>query len=227
MINGKKCILIADDEAKMVRALGDLFIANGFSVICAQDGNEAIDNFIKHSTVIDIVLLDVMMPNADGFEVADEIRNSASLVPIIMLTARSQEYDQLKGFACGVDDYISKPFSPSVLLARVDALLRRVGKTDRTEITVGDLTINTLQRSVFVCGEGIEIKRREYDLLYFLVTNKSMIFTREQLLNNIWGYDYDGSFRTVDTHIKQLRNKLGKASSYIKTIHCVGYQFDV
>lgn len=211
----------------MVRALKDLLVANGFAVVCAYDGEQALEEFTKHSTEIDLILLDVMMPKIDGFDVANEIRKSKSLVPIIMLTARGEEYDQLKGFRSGADDYISKPFSQSILLARIDALLRRVGKNADSEIKVGTLKINTSQRTVYVDGDEINLTHREYDLLYFLVINKSIIFTREQILNNIWGFNYEGSARTVDTHIKQLRIKLGEKAPYIKTIHCVGYQFEV
>ncbi|MDO4364206.1 MAG: response regulator transcription factor [Clostridia bacterium] len=226
MFEKKHCILIADDEQKMVRALTDLFSAKGYRVIPAYDGEEALDKYLEHSTEIDLLLLDVMMPKLDGFEVVREIRDTQSLVPIIMLTARGEEYDQLKGFSYGVDDYISKPFSPLVLLARVESVLRRVGKDVQSRITVGCLSVDSSNRRAFVDGEEIELTRREYDLLFFLVTNKSIIFTREQLLNNVWGFDYEGSLRTVDTHIKQLRMKLGKAGEYIKTVHCIGYQFE-
>lgn len=226
MFEKKHCILIADDEQKMVRALTDLFSAKGYRVIPAYDGEETLDKYLEHSTEIDLLLLDVMMPKLDGFEVVREIRDTQSLVPIIMLTARGEEYDQLKGFSYGVDDYISKPFSPLVLLARVESVLRRVGKDVQSRITVGCLSVDSSNRRAFVDGEEIELTRREYDLLFFLVTNKSIIFTREQLLNNVWGFDYEGSLRTVDTHIKQLRMKLGKAGEYIKTVHCIGYQFE-
>ena len=226
MFEKKHCILIADDEQKMVRALTDLFSAKGYRVIPAYDGEEALDKYLEHSTEIDLLLLDVMMPKLDGFEVVREIRDTQSLVPIIMLTARGEEYDQLKGFSYGADDYISKPFSPLVLLARVESVLRRVGKDVQSQITVGKLSVDSSNRRAFVDGEEIELTRREYDLLFFLVTNKSIIFTREQLLNNVWGFDYEGSLRTVDTHIKQLRMKLGEAGEYIKTVHCIGYQFE-
>lgn len=226
MFEKKHCILIADDEQKMVRALTDLFTAKGYRVIQAYDGEQALDKYLEHSTEVDLLLLDVMMPKLDGFEVVREIRNTQSLVPIIMLTARGEEYDQLKGFSYGADDYVSKPFSPLVLLARVETVLRRVGKDVQSKITVGKLNIDSSNRRVFVDENEIELTRREYDLLFFLVTNKSIIFTREQLLNNVWGFDYEGSARTVDTHIKQLRMKLGDAGEYIKTVHCIGYQFE-
>lgn len=227
MLNDKKCILVADDEQTIVRALKDLLVAKGYEILCAYDGEEAVEQFVKNSTNIDLILLDVMMPKLDGYGVVSEIRKAKSLVPVIMLTARSEEYDELNAFNSGVDDYITKPFSPSVLLARIDAILRRVGKDNSSEIEVGNLKILSNHRSVFVDGEEISLTHREYDLLYFLVINKSIAFSRERLLNNIWGYNYDGSARTVDTHIKQLRTKLGNKAPYIKTIHCVGYQFEV
>lgn len=227
MKNDKKCILIADDEQIMVRALKDLLVANNFEIISAYDGEQAMEEFVAHSTEIDLILLDIMMPKMDGYDVATEIRKSKSLVPIIMLTARSEEYDQLKGFGAGVDDYISKPFSPSILLARIDALLRRVGKNRDSEINIGTLRIVPAQRAVYVEGKEISLTHREYDLLYFLVINKSIIFSRERILNNIWGFNYEGSARTVDTHIKQLRIKLTDKAPYIKTVHCIGYQFEV
>ncbi|MCC8073033.1 MAG: response regulator transcription factor [Clostridiales bacterium] len=227
MIDNKRCILIVDDEVKMVRALRDFFKANKFHVLEAYDGGEALDMYYEYNTKIDIMLLDVMMPVQDGFSVLKELRDQACLVPIIMLTAKGEEYDQLKGFHCGADDYISKPFSPSLLLARVEAVLRRFGKAATDEITAGALTINTGKRIVSVDGNDLDLTRREYELLLYLVVNESMTFSREQLLDNVWGYDFDGSIRTVDTHIKQLRVKLAPHSDYIKTIHCVGYQFSV
>ena len=227
LVSNKRCILIADDEPKMVRALKDLFSARNFFVIEAYDGSEALEKFSLSDSKADIVLLDVMMPEMSGFEVAMKIRNSGSLVPIIMLTARGEEYDQLQGFNSGADDYISKPFSPSVLLARVEALLRRVGKSAADEINAGALCIKSSSHTAYVNGEEINLTRREFDLLYFLAVNKHLIFTREQLLDNVWGFDYEGSPRTVDTHIKQLRIKLCECAPYIKTVHCVGYQFEV
>ncbi len=227
MLDNKRCILIVDDEIKMVRALKDFFKANGFYVLEAYDGGEALDIYYEYNTKIDIMILDVMMPVQDGFSVLKELRDNVCLVPIVMLTARGEEYDQLKGFRCGADDYIQKPFSPSLLLARVNAVLRRFGKASSDEIIAGELTINTSKRTVCLSKKEIELTRREYELLLYLVVNKSITFSREQLLNNVWGYDFEGSIRTVDTHIKQLRIKLGTCADYIKTIHCVGYQFEV
>ena len=227
MKNNKKCILIADDETKMVRALKDYFRAKEFFVLEAYNGAEALDIFYENSMSIDVILLDIMMPMKDGLTVLKEIREKYPLIPIILLTAKGEEYDQLSGFAIGADDYVTKPFSPSLLLARVEAALRRFWKTTQTEIIIGNLLINTANRSVLLEGNPVSLTRREYDLLYFFAMNRSIVLSREQLLDNVWGYDFEGGHRTVDTHIRQLRTKLGKYADYIRTIHCVGYQFEV
>ncbi|MGN1444082.1 MAG: response regulator transcription factor, partial [Acutalibacteraceae bacterium] len=193
----------------------------------ASDGEQALEVFCEYNTQIDIVLLDIMMPGKDGLSVLDEIRNSFSLVPVILLTAKGEEYDQLSGFSKGADDYITKPFSPSLLLARVEAVLRRFGKSTEKDIVVGNFVICAATRTVLSDGKALELTRREYDLLYFLAVNRSQTFSREQLLDNVWGYDFEGGSRTVDTHIRQLRTKLGKYADCIRTIHCVGYQFEV
>lgn len=227
MIDNKRCILIADDEPKMVRALRDFFKANGFCVLEAKNGIEAFDVFCAHTNEIDIILLDVMMPEQDGLTTLKEIRGASSLIPVILLTAKGEEYDQLSGFSSGADDYITKPFSPSLLMARVEAVLRRFGKDAQKDIVAGELTVNAMTRTVCLSGKELDLTRREYDLLYYLIVNRSLTFSREQLLNNVWGYDFEGGYRTVDTHIRQLRNKLGACADYIKTVHCVGYQFEV
>lgn len=227
MIENKRCILIADDEPKMIRALRDYFKANGFYVLQANDGQEALDIFCENSNVIDIILLDVMMPRQDGLTTLEQIRSSSPLIPVILLTAKGGEYDQLSGFSVGADDYITKPFSPSILMARVEAVLRRFGKDKQNDTAAGKLSINTATRTVLLSGIELDLTRREYDLLYYLMLNRSLIFSREQLLNNVWGYDFEGGNRTVDTHIRQLRCKLGECADYIKTVHCVGYQFEV
>ena len=227
MIDNRRCILIADDEPKMVRALRDFFRANGFCVLEAKNGIEAFDVFCAHTNEIDIILLDVMMPEQDGLTTLKEIREASSLIPVILLTAKGEEYDQLSGFSSGADDYITKPFSPSLLMARVEAVLRRFGKDAQKDIVAGELTVNAMTRTVYLSGKELDLTRREYDLLYYLIVNRSLTFSREQLLNNVWGYDFEGGYRTVDTHIRQLRNKLGICADYIKTVHCVGYQFEV
>jgi len=227
MIDNKRCVLIADDEPKMVRALRDFFRANGFCVLEAKNGIEAFDVFCAHTNEIDIILLDVMMPEQDGLTTLKDIREASSLIPVILLTAKGEEYDQLSGFSSGADDYITKPFSPSLLMARVEAVLRRFGKDAQKDIVAGELTVNAMTRTVCLSGKELDLTRREYDLLYYLIVNRSLTFSREQLLNNVWGYDFEGGYRTVDTHIRQLRNKLGVCADYIKTVHCVGYQFEV
>ena len=227
MIDNKRCILIADDEPKMVRALRDFFKANGFCVLEAKNGIEAFEVFCAHTNEIDIILLDVMMPEQDGLTTLKEIREASSLIPVILLTAKGEEYDQLSGFSSGADDYITKPFSPSLLMARVEAVLRRFGKDAQKDIVAGELTVNAMTRTVYLSGKELDLTRREYDLLYYLIVNRSLTFSRKQLLNNVWGYDFEGGYRTVDTHIRQLRNKLGECADYIKTVHCVGYQFEV
>lgn len=226
IIDNKRCILIADDEPKMVRALRDFFRANGFCVLEAKNGIEAFDVFCAHTNEIDIILLDVMMPEQDGLTTLREIREASSLIPAILLTAKGEEYDQLSGFSSGADDYITKPFSPSLLMARVEAVLRRFGKDGQKDIVAGEITVNSMTRTVCLSGKELDLTRREYDLLYYLIVNRSLSFSREQLLNNVWGYGFDGGYRTVDTHIRQLRNKLGVCADYIKTVHCVGYQFE-
>ncbi len=193
----------------------------------AKDGIEALDVFCENSNIIDMILLDVMMPRQDGLTTLKQIRESSSLTPVILLTAKGEEYDQLSGFFCGADDYITKPFSPSLLMARVEAVLRRFGKDTQNDIVAGLLSINATTRTVYLSGKELELTRREYDLLYYLMVNRKLTFSREQLLNNVWGYDFEGGNRTVDAHIRQLRNKLGNCADYIKTVHCVGYQFEV
>lgn len=227
MIDSQKCVLIIDDEVKMTRALTDFFKANNYFVLEAHDGESALSIFYEYGNQIDIILLDVMLPKVDGFSVLEEIRSASPFLPVIMLTAKTEECDQLRGFAKGADDYVTKPFSPTLLLARTEAALRRFGKQTQREISIGEIIIRPMERTVVLDSEILELTRREYDLLYFLVINKSLPFTREQLLNHVWGYDFEGSLRTVDTHIRQLRAKFGKYADYIKTIHCVGYQFEV
>ena len=227
MIDNKRCVLISDDEPKMVRALRDFFKATGFCVLEAKDGIEAFDVFCENSNLIDVVLLDVMMPRQDGLTTLKQIRESASLTPVILLTAKGEEYDQLNGFSYGADDYITKPFSPSLLLARVEAVLRRFGKDTQNDIKAGELSIKAATRTVCLSNEVLELTRREYDLLYYLLINRNLTFSREQLLNSVWGYDFEGGLRTVDTHIRQLRTKLGKCADYIKSVHCIGYRFEV
>ncbi len=226
MILGKRCILVVDDEAKIVRALKDFLSLKGFAVRTAADGVQALEEYYANNTEIDLILLDVMMPQRDGFSVLAELRQDGASVPVIMLTARGQEYDQLKGFEQGADDYVQKPFSLSVLHARIEAILKRAGKADQPEIIKGHLKLNAMERTVYEDDELIELTKREFDLLQFFLSNTSRVFTREQLLNSVWGYDFYGDVRTVDTHVKQLRIKLKKSAEYIKTLHRIGYKFE-
>ena len=226
MFQDKRCLLIVDDEARIRRALYDFFTASGFYVLEAADGEEALDLFYKNNTRVDLVLLDVMMPRLDGFSMLKELRET-SLVPVIMLTAKGEEYDQIAGFVQGADDYVSKPFSPSLLLLRVEALLKRVGKDGEQGLDLGPLQLNLLKRTAFLQETPLSLTRREFDLLTYFIMNRNITITREQLLNAVWGYDFDGDIRTVDTHIKQLRLKLGECGAWIKTVYRVGYCFEV
>lgn len=225
MLNDKPCILIVDDEAKIVRALGDYFKANRFEVISAYDGEEAVNIYYENFNSVDIIILDVMMPKLNGFDVLKELRENGQLVPIIMLTAKSEEYDQIKGLTFGADDYISKPISPTLLLARTEAVLRRVGKVHANDIVSGDITLSQSNRSVTDCGKLIDLTKKEFDLLCYLMQNSKITLSRDRILDYVWGYDYEGDTRTVDTHIKQLRAKL-ESGERIKTVYKVGYKFE-
>ncbi|MHC1748543.1 MAG: response regulator transcription factor [Cellulosilyticaceae bacterium] len=225
MKSGNNTILIAEDEMRIRRMLSDFFKSNGYAVLEAQDGQEALDIFYRQMSKIDLILLDVMMPYKNGFDVLKEIRE-ASLVPVIMLTAKSEEYDQLNGFKKGADDYIAKPFSPTLLLARVEAVLKRTGKNKDAPIIVGSIMIDYRKQVVECEGCALDLTPKEYDLLSYLVQNQEIVVSRESILNQVWNYDYIGDVRTVDTHIKQLRAKLGKKGQYIKTVHGRGYRFE-
>lgn len=227
MIENKRCILIVDDEVRMVRGLKDFLTANQFYVLEAYDGEEALSVYYNYNTQIDLMLLDVMMPKLSGFEVLADLRDNGSMVPIVMLTARGEEYDQLQGFRQGADDYMVKPFSPSLLLAHIESILRRMGKDGTDEIVVAGIRLHPVKRFCFVDKRKVDLTKREFDLLYFLLLNESITFTREQLLNGVWGYEFEGDIRTVDTHVKQLRIKLQEKASFIQTVHKVGYRFEV
>lgn len=226
MIGNKKAILIVDDETRIVRVLADYLTASGYAVFEAYDGEEALDVFAAHNTEIDLIFLDVMMPKLDGTEVLEQIRKT-SLVPVIFLTAKGTEYDQVRGFQTGADDYIVKPFSQSVLVLRIEAIMNRVGKAEHRLLEVGPLQLNQTNRSVQLGDKSLELTRREFDLLAFFMLNTGQILSREQLLNGVWGYDFAGELRTVDTHVKQLRSKLGKEYPLLKTIFGIGYRMEV
>ena len=218
-------ILVVDDEARMRKLVKDFLIKSKFDVLEAGDGEEAVDKFYENKDVA-LIILDVMMPKMDGWEVVREIRKY-SQVPIIMLTAKSDEKDELLGFELGVDEYISKPFSPKILVARVEAILRRTNQLDDGDIEVGGIYINQSAHEVKIDGEPIELSFKEFELLTYFVTNQGVALSRERILNNVWNYDYFGDARTIDTHVKKLRSKLGKKGEYIKTVWGMGYKFEV
>ena len=217
-------ILVVDDESRMRKLVKDFLIKDGYIVIEAGDGQQALDIFYEDKD-ISLIILDVMMPNRDGWEVCREIRKN-SKVPIIMLTAKSEERDELLGFELGVDEYISKPFSPKILAARVSAILRRANIVTTNEVMEeGGITINKVAHSVSVDGKDIELSYKEFELLSFFFENKGVALSREKILNNVWNYDYFGDARTIDTHVKKLRGKLGNKGDMIKTIWGMGYKF--
>lgn len=226
MIDNKFCVLIVDDEVRMTRALKDFYKSKKYSVLIANNGEEALDVYYANNEKIDVILLDVMMPIMDGMEVLQELRENGDDVPVIMLTAKSQEEDELEGFNNGAYDYVTKPFLPSVLFARTENVLKRANKFIDESITIGDLNINIPNHTVIACGKNIDLTKREFDLLNYLVLNKNIVLSREKILNAVWGYEFDGDIRTVDTHIKQLRLKLVDIAYMIRTVHRVGYIFE-
>ncbi len=218
-------ILVVDDESRMRKLVKDFLQREGYSVLEAGDGMEAMDIFYDQK--IDLVILDVMMPRMDGWQTCREIRRD-STVPIIMLTARSEERDELQGFELGVDEYISKPFSPKILVARVGALLKRIYGTDAEEkMEAGGIELDKAAHQVQVDGKSIDLSYKEFELLTYFLENQGIALSREKILNNVWNYDYFGDARTIDTHVKKLRNKLGDKGNYIKTIWGMGYKFEV
>ena len=218
-------ILVVDDEARMRKLVKDFLVNKGFSVIEAADGEEAVDVFFAQKDIA-LVILDVMMPKMDGWEVLKTIRKY-SQVPVIMLTARGEERDEFQGFALGVDEYISKPFSPKILVARVDAILRRSNAAASEVLDVGGIRIDKAAHQVTIDGKEIELSYKEFELLTYFVENQGIALSREKILNNVWNYDYFGDARTIDTHVKKLRSKLGAKGEFIKTIWGMGYKFEV
>lgn len=216
-------ILVADDEARMRKLVKDFLNKEGYEVIEAADGNEALDRFYDDNG-ISLFILDVMMPGPDGYEVCKEIR-SQSDVPIIMLTAKGEERDELQGFNTGADEYISKPFSPKILMARIDAILRRTGQSEES-LSVGGIVIDKTAHIVTIDGEPVDLSVKEFELLTFFAENKGVALSREKILNNVWNYDYYGDARTIDTHVKKLRSKMGEKGEYIHTIWGMGYKFE-
>ncbi len=227
MINmPNNCILIVDDEQRMRKLIKDFLKAKGYSILEAEDGEKALEVFEENRNKITLILLDVMMPKLDGWSVLRQIRQT-SKVPIIMLTARGEEQDELFGFELGVDEYIAKPFSPKILVARVEAILKRTTKDVEEVKNYAGIEIDKEGRTVKVEGKAIELSLREYELFIYLIENENIALSRDKILNNVWNYDYYGDSRTIDSHIKKIRHKLGKKGKYIKTIRGVGYKFEM
>ena len=219
-------ILVVDDESRMRKLVRDFLVKQDYEVLEAGDGEEAMDVFY-HNKDIALLILDVMMPRMDGWEVCREIR-AESKVPIIMLTAKGDERDELQGFELGVDEYISKPFSPKILVARVGAILRRSGQTDAEQVlSAGGIMINKSAHEVTIDGRTLELSFKEFELLTYFIENQGIALSREKILNHVWNYDYFGDARTIDTHVKKLRNKLGSKGELIRTIWGMGYKFEV
>lgn len=218
-------ILIVDDEPRIRKLIKDFLIQQNFQTLEAQDGEEALQLFEENNSKIKLILLDVMMPKLDGWSTLRQIRQS-SKVPVIMLTARGEEQDELFGFELGVDEYVTKPFSPKLLVARINAILNRAKSQEKQIMDCGGIIIDVDGRTVNVDGKDIELSLREYELLKYLLDNENVALSREKILNNVWNYDYYGDSRTIDSHVKKIRHKLGKRGKYIKTIRGVGYKFE-
>lgn len=218
-------ILVVDDESRMRKLVRDFLVKAGYEVVEAGDGEEAVDLFLQQKDIA-LIVLDVMMPKMDGWQVCREVR-SYSKVPIIMLTARGDERDELQGFQLGVDEYISKPFSPKILVARIEAILRRTNQVSEEEVlSCGGIEIDKAAHKVLIDGKEIELSYKEFELLTYFVENKGIALSREKILNNVWNYDYFGDARTIDTHVKKLRSKMGEKGDLIKTIWGMGYKLE-
>lgn len=221
----KRKILVVDDESRMRKLVKDFLLKNNYDVLEAEDGSQALDIFFAANDIA-LVILDVMMPKVDGWQVCREIR-AYSKVPIIMLTAKSDERDELQGFELGVDEYISKPFSPKILVARVEAILRRTNQmSEDALLEAGGILINKAAHIVMIDDKQVELSYKEFELLSYFIENQGIALSREKILNSVWNYDYFGDARTIDTHVKKLRSKLGDKGDLIKTIWGMGYKFD-
>ena len=221
----KRKILVVDDESRMRKLVRDFLVKQGFEVSEAVDGEDALNQFYAQKDIA-LIILDVMMPKINGWDVCKEIREN-SKVPIIMLTAKGEEGDELQGFDIGADEYISKPFSPRILVARVEAILRRSGGNEEEILEIGGISIDRLGHRVTVDGKELELSYKEFELLTYFIENKGIALSRERILNHVWNYDYFGDARAIDTHVKKLRSKLGAKGDHIKTIWGMGYKFDV
>ena len=218
-------ILVVDDESRMRKLVRDFLVKQDFEVLEAGDGEKAVEVFYEQKDIA-LIILDVMMPKMDGWEACREIRRY-SQVPIIMLTAKSDEKDELLGFELGVDEYISKPFSPKILVARVEAILRRTNAMGEEKKEIGGIVLDQAAHEVTIDGKQVELSFKEFELLAYFIENQGIALSRERILNNVWNYDYFGDARTIDTHVKKLRSKLGDKGVYIKTIWGMGYKFDI
>lgn len=224
---GDATILVVDDESRMRKLIKDFLIQKNFNILEAEDGERALKIYDENKEKIDLILLDVMMPKLDGWSVLRNIRQENKKLPIVMLTARSEEQDELFGFELGVDEYITKPFSPKILVARVEAILKRA-KPDAKELKSYDgIVIDNEGRTVTVDGKQVELSFREYELLKYLLDNENIALSRDKILNTVWNYDYYGDSRTIDSHIKKIRHKLGKKGKHIQTIRGIGYKFEI
>lgn len=222
-----KTILIVDDEARMRKLLKDFLLQKNYQILEAEDGEKALQVYKENQNKINLILLDVMMPKLDGWSVLRQIRQEDKAIPIIMLTARSEEQDELFGFELGVDEYITKPFRPKVLVARVEAMLKRTTVEKTENKSYDGIIIDNDGRTVTVDGKLIELSFREYELLKYLVDNENIALSRDKILNTVWNYDYYGDSRTIDSHIKKIRHKLGKKGKHIQTIRGIGYKFEI
>lgn len=218
-------VLVVDDESRMRKLVKDFLSRSNYEVIEAENGEQAVDIFFEQKDIA-LIILDVMMPKMDGWQACREIRQY-SKVPIIMLTAKSDEKDELLGFELGVDEYISKPFSPKILVARVEAIIRRTMVKDEETLEIGGILIDKAAHQVKIDGVNVDLSVKEFELLSYFIKNKGVALSREKILNNVWNYDYFGDARTIDTHVKKLRSKMGEKGDYIKTIWGMGYKFEV
>ena len=223
----EESILVVDDEERMRKLIKDFLTNKGYHILEAEDGEKALEIYQENKSKIMLILLDVMMPKLDGWSVLRQIRQENKELPIIMLTARGEEQDELFGFELGVDEYISKPFSPKILIARIKAILNRTTEKQSDVKNYDGIEIDPDGRTVSVDGKQIELSLREYELLKYLLDNENVALSRDKILNNVWNYDYYGDTRTIDSHVKKIRHKLGKKGKYIKTIRGIGYKFEV
>ena len=220
-------ILVVDDELRMRKLIKDFLIKNEYDILEAEDGEEALKVYKENKDKIALVLLDVMMPKLDGWSVLRQIRQQDEMLPVVMLTARAEEQDELFGFELGATEYISKPFSPKILVARVEAILKRTNPRKKEELSCDGIIMNNEARTVTVDGKEVEMSFREYELLKYLMENVNVALSRDKILNTVWNYEFYGDSRTIDSHIKKVRHKLGKKGKHIQTIRGIGYKFEV